>query len=95
MGYWWLGIWLVLVAPQDGLVAPGSRVSSTIRTFSEAAQRRRRWTEVMTSMRSEGWVIDTIVCLTLAKWETVSGPFGGYLTHHGPNFTLLTRGRVV
>src|SRR5215813_7599794 len=21
-----------------------------------------------------------VVCLTLAKWETVSGPFGGYLT---------------
>jgi hypothetical protein len=25
-------------------------------------------------------VIDTVVCLTLAKWETVSGQFGGYLT---------------
>jgi hypothetical protein len=24
-------------------------------------------------------VIDTFVCLTLAKWETVSGHFGGYL----------------
>jgi len=24
-------------------------------------------------------VIDTVVCLTLAKWETVSGRFGGYL----------------
>jgi hypothetical protein len=24
-------------------------------------------------------VIDTVVCLTLAKWETVSGHFGGYL----------------
>src|SRR5262245_57752434 len=23
---------------------------------------------------------DTVVCLTLAKWETVSGRFGGYLT---------------
>jgi hypothetical protein len=23
--------------------------------------------------------IDTVVCLTLAKWETVSGRFGGYL----------------
>ncbi len=31
-------------------------------------------------MRSEGWVIDTIVSLTLAKWETVFGRFGGYLT---------------
>jgi hypothetical protein len=25
-------------------------------------------------------VIDTVVCLTLDKWETVSGQFGGYLT---------------
>ena len=24
-------------------------------------------------------VMDTVVCLTLAKWETVSGQFGGYL----------------
>jgi hypothetical protein len=24
-------------------------------------------------------VIDTVVCLALAKWETVSGRFGGYL----------------
>ncbi len=31
-------------------------------------------------MRSEGLVLDTIVCLTLAKWETVSGRFGGYLS---------------
>lgn len=23
----------------------------------------------------------TVVCLTLAKWETVSGRFGGYLIH--------------
>lgn len=30
-------------------------------------------------MRSEGLVIDTIVCLTLTKWETVSGQFGGDL----------------
>ena len=25
--------------------------------------------------------LDTVVCLTLAKWETVSGRFGGYLTN--------------
>jgi hypothetical protein len=25
-------------------------------------------------------VIDTVVCLTLAKWETMSGQFGGYLS---------------
>src|SRR4029077_19082574 len=30
-------------------------------------------------MRFGGLVIDTVVCLTLAKWETVSGQFGGYL----------------
>src|SRR5262249_13915299 len=34
----------------------------------------------MISTRSAGLVIDTVVCLTLAKWETVSGRFGGYLT---------------
>src|SRR6266511_1393236 len=33
----------------------------------------------MISTRSAGLVIDTVVCLTLAKWETVSGQFGGYL----------------
>ena len=33
----------------------------------------------MISTRSAGLVIDTVVCLTLAKWETVSGRFGGYL----------------
>ncbi len=60
-------------------VMPGSKVSSTIRTFSDAVQRRRRWTDVMISTRSVVLVIDTIVCLTLYKWETVSGPFGGYL----------------
>jgi hypothetical protein len=26
-------------------------------------------------------VIDTVVRLTLAKWEAVSGQFGGYLNH--------------
>jgi hypothetical protein len=35
---------------------------------------------VMISTRSVGLVIDTVVCLTLDKWETVSGQFGGYLT---------------
>src|SRR5262249_17055342 len=34
----------------------------------------------MISTRSAGLVIDTVVCLTLVKWETVSGRFGGYLT---------------
>src|SRR5215831_373181 len=34
----------------------------------------------MISTRSAGLVIDTVVCLTLVKWETVSGRFGGYLS---------------
>jgi hypothetical protein len=41
-------------------------------------------TDVMISTRSLELVIDTVVCLTLAKWETVSGQFGGYLTTTGP-----------
>ena len=32
------------------------------------------------SMRFGGLIIDTVVCLTLAKWETVSGQFGGYFS---------------
>jgi hypothetical protein len=36
----------------------------------------------MISTRSVGLLIDTVVCLTLAKWETVSGRFGGYLRAH-------------
>src|SRR6516162_11741749 len=35
----------------------------------------------MISTRSAGLLIDTVVCLTLAKWETVSGRFGGYLSN--------------
>ena len=35
--------------------------------------------EVMVELRKNGKGI-TIVCLTLDKWETVSGRFGGYLT---------------
>src|SRR5262249_11225412 len=38
------------------------------------------WWNVMISTRSVELVIDTVVCLTLAKWETVSGQFGGCLT---------------
>ena len=34
----------------------------------------------MISTQSVGLVIDTVVCLTLDKWETVSGQFGGYLS---------------
>jgi hypothetical protein len=39
-------------------------------------------------------VIDTVVCLTLAKWETVSGRFGGYLRQAaavGPWSSALVR----
>jgi hypothetical protein len=32
---------------------------------------------VIISTRLVELVIDTVVCLTLAKWETVSGQFGG------------------
>src|SRR5262245_10279430 len=32
----------------------------------------------MISTRSVGLLIDTVVCFSLAKWETVSGRFGGY-----------------
>ena len=35
----------------------------------------------MISTRLVELVIDTVVCLTLVKWETVAGQFGGYLTH--------------
>ena len=35
----------------------------------------------MISTRLVELVIDTVVCLTLAKWETVSGQFGGYLKY--------------
>src|SRR5215813_937136 len=34
----------------------------------------------MISTRSVGLLIDTVVCLSLAKWETVSGRFGGYFS---------------
>jgi len=39
----------------------------------------------MISTRSLELLIDTVVCLTPAKWETVSGRFGGYLTCQGRN----------
>jgi hypothetical protein len=47
---------------------------------------------VMISTRSVGLVIDTVVCLTLDKWETVSGQFGGYLTHPSaaPRCTIVS-----
>jgi hypothetical protein len=47
----------------------------------------------MISTRSVGLVIDTVVCLTLDKWETVSGQFGGYLSN-GPGELLLAEADV-
>jgi hypothetical protein len=44
---------------------------------------------VMISTRSGVLVIDTVVCLTLAKWETVSGRFGGYLNYKERPHSLL------
>ena len=47
---------------------------------------------MMISTRLVELVIDTVVCLTLAKWETVSGQFGGYLnrcTGRRPGSPLL------
>jgi hypothetical protein len=44
----------------------------------------------MISTRSVELVIDTVVCLTLAKWETVSGHFGGYLMDHVVKLTVFT-----
>jgi hypothetical protein len=46
----------------------------------------------MISTRSVGLLIDTVVCLTLAKWETVSGRFGGYLTTALSTAAALVRG---
>jgi hypothetical protein len=42
----------------------------------------------MISTRSVGLVIDTVVCLTLDKWETVSGQFGGYLREEPGAFLM-------
>src|SRR5215831_10487551 len=41
---------------------------------------------VMISTRSVGLLIDTVVCLTLAKGETVSRRFGGYITIRDSTF---------
>ena len=38
--------------------------------------------------------MDTVVCLTLAKWETVSGQFGGYLTAAWLSNNVLLRGSL-
>ena len=50
-----------------------------MRIFWAAVHLRRRWMAVMISTRLEGLVIDTVISLTLAKWETLSGSFAGYL----------------
>jgi hypothetical protein len=43
---------------------------------------------VIISTRLAELVIDTVVCLTLAKWETVSGQFGGYLRARNQDLLL-------
>src|SRR5215813_10858148 len=49
----------------------------------------------MISTRLVGLVIDTVVCLTLAKWETVSGQFGGYLSARQRNANSSLRQSVL
>src|SRR5438045_991877 len=46
---------------------PGAYVSCTIAIFSSADQRRRRWTDVITSTRSIFPVIDTGILLVLSQ----------------------------
>jgi hypothetical protein len=43
----------------------------------------------MISTRLVELVIDTVVCLTLTNWETVSGQFGGYLTGVAGLLTII------
>jgi len=56
-------------------VMPGSNVSSTIRTFSDAVLRRRRLTDVIISTRSAGLVIDTVyaTCQVRDRVRSVRG----------------------
>jgi Transposase len=66
-------------------------MSNTAIEVITSVQRRRRWSAAEKERLVAGalepgasvsleLVIDTVVCLTLAKWETVSGQFGGYLS---------------
>src|SRR5215472_474588 len=54
-------------------------------TKLELASRVTSFNPVSPALRSCSQIMlgqgRTVVCLTLAKWETVSGQFGGYLTH--------------
>jgi hypothetical protein len=51
-------------------------------SFADRAASRRKFLQflagspLLAAARSAGLVIDTVVCPTLAKWETVSGRFG-------------------
>jgi hypothetical protein len=49
----------------------------------------------MISTRSLELVIDTVVCLTLAKWETVSGQFGGYLKRQATKLRTGSRSMLL
>jgi hypothetical protein len=44
-----------------------------------------------TTVAATSLVIDTVVCLTLDKWETVSGQFGGYLNPPGVSTVSVTK----
>jgi hypothetical protein len=57
------------------------------------AGERRKSMPQRCSTRSVGVLIDTVVCLTLAKWETVSGRFGGYF-NEGPTPAHSLHGTV-
>src|SRR6516164_4144886 len=68
------------VGEPPGLLSCSARTSPRPSTPSQTlSSANGAGPDVMISTRSAGLLIDTVVCLTLAKWETVSGRFGGYL----------------
>src|SRR6516164_4619880 len=69
------------VGEPPGLLSCSARTSPRPSTPSQTlSSANGAGPDVMISTRSAGLLIDTVVCLTLAKWETVSGRFGGYLS---------------
>ena len=68
------------VGEPPGLLSCSARTSPRPSTPSQTlSSANGAGPDVMISTRSAGLLIDTVVCLTLAKWETMSGRFGGYL----------------
>jgi len=65
------------ISKEGGYSVSYSQYCDARETPGSHAYRVRRW-RALTSMRFGGLAIDTVVCLTLPKWETVSGQFGGY-----------------